>query len=482
MKTNTKRTGEATPGFTTHGGARAAKEGPEKELVRTVSGCLLWEDSYYESGSSIAKRIEGLCEKVDMKFLSTLAIRARKDMKLRHVPLFLCIQMLKKRGTGPERNIVSETIAEVIKRADETAEILAMYWQDGKKKLPRQLKGGIAKAFRKFDEYQLSKWNRDKAIMLRDALFLSHAKPKDKEQAEIFKKLVDCKLPPAETWEVLMSGGMSKGAAFTKLLTEKRLPYMALLQNLRNMEEGGVEKSLIEKALIEGAPKSWALPFRFIVAAKHVPKFESLLDKAMVAAAAGLPKLPGRTLLVVDVSGSMNGPLSTAPKKKKWDDSEEQVTSRLDAACGLSILMREQAEDITIYATGGNDHQKRHATTIVPDRHGNALRDAINNNVSALGGGGIFLKQCIEYIQKLEKKPFDRVIVITDEQDCDDPSVKASATPMLGKFNYIINVGVYAPALPVVGAGWVRVSGFSERVVDWMMSEEQDEAVLANQQ
>ena len=481
MKTNTKRTGEATPGFTTHGGARAAKEGPEKELIRTVSGCLLWEDSFYESGSSIASRIEGLCEQVSLKFLSEVAIRTRKDLKMRHVPLFLCVQMLKKKGTPEERNLISETIAEVIKRADETSEILAMYWKDGKKKLPRQLKGGVAKAFRKFDEYQLSKWNRDKAIMLRDALFLCHAKPKDKEQAVLFKKLVDCKLPPAETWEVMMSGGMSKGAAFTKLLTEKKLGYMALLQNLRNMEEGGVEKSLIEKALIEGAPKSWALPFRFIVAAKHVPKFEGLLDRAMVAAAAGLPKLPGRTLLVVDVSGSMNGALSTGPKKKKWGDSDEQVTTRLDAACGLSILMREQAEDITIYATGGDDARKKHATTIVPDRHGNSLRDAINHNVSALGGGGIFLKQCIEYIQGKEKKPFDRVIVITDEQDCDDPRVKASATPMLGKFNYIINVGVYAPALPVTGAGWIRVSGFSERVVDWMMAEE-DEAVLANKQ
>ena len=468
MKTNVKRTTEATPGFTTHGGASAAKEGPEKELLRTVSSCMLWEDSFYESGSSIADRIKGLCEKVSMQFLADLAVRAREDLKLRHVPLFLVLQMLKKEGSQTERNLVGETISKVVKRADETAEILALYWKDGKKKLPRQLKGGIAKAFRKFDEYQLSKWDREKAVKLRDALFLCHAKPKDKEQAKLWKKLVDDKLEPPLTWEVLLSGGMSKKDAFTKLLKEKKLGYMATLQNLRNMEEGGVDRGLIEKTLVEGAAKSWALPFRFITAAKHVPKFESILDKAMVTAAAALPKLGGRTLLVIDVSGSMNGALS-----------RKSEMTRIDAACGLSILMREQADEIVIYATGGNDSSRKHATVIVPDRHGNALRDAINVNCSALGGGGIFLKQCMEYIETKEKKPFDRAIVITDEQDCDAPHVKASSAPQLGKYNYIVNVGVYEPALPVTGAGWIRVSGFSERVVDWMMAEE-SQGVQAN--
>ena len=44
-------------------------------------------------------------------------------------------------------------------------------------------------------------------------------------------------------------------------------------------------------------------------------------------------------------------------------------------------------------------------------------------------------------------------------------------------------MGVYEPALPVTGAGWTRVSGFSERVVDWMMAEENDPdaaAIMAN--
>jgi hypothetical protein len=93
--------------------------------------------------------------------------------------------------------------------------------------------------------------------------------------------------------------------------------------------------------------------------------------------------------------------------------------------------------------------------------------------MAELGGGGIFMVQVMKYIQSKEKLGFDRVIIITDEQDC-DLSVKASEAPKLGKRNYIINVGVYEPALPVTGAGWTRICGFSERVLEWIKADESE--------
>lgn len=461
-KTNVKRT-EATPGFTTHQGAPAAKEAAQKELVRTVSACMLFENAFYEKGSDVARRIANLCDHVPMKFLSDLAVRAREELKLRHVPLWLCIHMLTKKGTEAERNLVSETIAKVIHRPDEMAEILALWWKEERRKVPRQLKGGIAKAFPKFNEYQLGKWNRDGAVKLRDALFISHAKPKDKDQEALWKKLVDGTLATPDTWEVSLSKGADKKGTFERLIKEKRLGYMALLMNLRNCEEAGVDRKLVEEALVSGAKDSWALPFRFITAARHAPQLEEALGKAMVTAAAALPKLKGHTLFVIDVSGSMSGSLSS-----------KSEMSRTDAACGLAILAREQAEEVTIYATAGNDHAVTHATDLVPPRRGFALADAIRAKEQALGGGGIFLKQCMEYIERNESRAkFDRVVVFTDEQDC-DVAQSASKAPKLAKYNYILNVGVYEPALPVTGAGWTRVSGFSERVIEWMIAEEKD--------
>lgn len=462
MKTNTKKP-EGTVGFTTHGGAQAAKESPEKELVRTVSSLLLFENTHYEKGSDIAERVKNLVKKVSMQFVCDLAKRARTDLKLRHAPLYLLVCALDKSGTPEERNLLGHTIADVIQRADELAEIIAIYWKDGKKPLPRQLKAGVAKAFRKFGEYELAKYNRDGAVKLRDALFLSHPSPESKSQLKLWKKLIDKKLETPDTWEVELSAGKDKKATFTRLLKQEKLGYMALLRNLRNMVESGVDKGLIEDALVEGAAKSRALPFRFIAAAKHAPKLEEALGKAMVTASEKLARLPGRTLLVIDVSGSMQHNLGG-----------KSEMGRIDAASGLAILIREQSSDLTIYATAGNDSARIHKTELVPSRRAFALSDAIKDKYDSLGGGGIFMVQTMNYIAKHESKKFDRVIVITDEQDCDAPHVKASAAQKLGLENYIINIGVYEPALPVTGAGWTRISGFSERVIDWIMANEQE--------
>lgn len=465
MKTNRKAVGERKT--VTHGGAPAVIQSAEKELTRTVSGLMLFEESFYEKGSDTAKRVEELSQKVSLAFLSKLAIRTRKDLKLRHAALFLCVQMLKHpsdAGHNHDRKIVADTIFQVIDRADELAEIIAIYWKDGKKPLPRQLKNGVARAFTKFDEYDFAKYNQtDKEVKLRDAMFLTHPNPTTGVMEKLWKKLVDDKLKTPDTWEVQLSAGKDKKATFTRLIKEGKLGYMALLRNLRNMVEAGVDRKLVSDAIVDGAAKSRALPFRFVSAAKHAPQFEDALSKGIVEVASALPKLKGSTLVVVDVSGSMQGQLSA-----------KSEVSRLEAAASLAMILREQGEDVTIYATGGNDGLVRHQTALVPSRHGFALSDSIKGMMPKLGGGGIFMKQALAYINEQEKeREFDRVIVITDEQDCDTDKNSAANSLKLGEYNYLINVGTYKPALPIDRAGWTRVSGFSERVIEWMLAEEE---------
>ncbi|HKW31707.1 MAG TPA: hypothetical protein VJN92_01800, partial [Candidatus Acidoferrum sp.] len=86
------------------------------------------------------------------------------------------------------------------------------------------------------------------------------------------------------------------------------------------------DPKLIRERLDKGVAR--ALPFRFVTAARYAPKFEDALEQAMLKGIAGL---------VVDVSGSMNYKLS-----KKGE------TTRMDAAAGLAILLREKAEDFAI--------------------------------------------------------------------------------------------------------------------------------------
>ena len=104
---------------------------------------------------------------------------------------------------------IADTLEQVICRPDELTEAIAMYWKNGKRPLSSQLKKGLARAFLKFDEYQLSKWNRDGDIKLRDVMFMVHAKPKNEEQAATFKKLADKNFPTPNPWTYRLTGGQA---------------------------------------------------------------------------------------------------------------------------------------------------------------------------------------------------------------------------------------------------------------------------------
>lgn len=444
MKSNQKK---SEVNAITHQGGAAAIESAEKELRRAVSCCMLFEDTFYEKGNEIADRIKDLCGKVSMQFMSYLAVKAREDLKLRHVPLFLCCQMLanKKDKREAERRMVGDTIAKVIQRADELAEIMAVYRKLGGKGEPRQLKAGIAKAFRKFSAYNLAKYNRDSAWKLRDALFVSHAKPQDAAQAATWKKLVEGTLEAPDTWEVALSAGKDKKETFTRLITEGKLGYMALLRNLRNMEEAGVDRPLVRKALLEKASGSKALPFRFVAAARFAPSFAQDVSDALLEALKDNAPLKGKTAILVDVSSSMMGKLSG---KSEMD--------RIDAASALAALLRE-ISDTRVFAYSDRMVE-------VLSLRGMGLVEAVRH--SPVTGGGTATGGAINGVLRAVEN-LDRIFVVTDEQANDNiPALNLKTK------GYIINVAPYKPALPHMGGSWTRVSGWSERIVDWVREEE----------
>src|SRR5262245_23594536 len=103
----------------THEGAPAAAMNATQALRRSVMSCLLWESEFYEDGEEIAARIVSLANEVPADVVAGIAIEARERGNLRHVPLLL-VSALAKRGAG---KIVGETIARVVRRADELSEL-----------------------------------------------------------------------------------------------------------------------------------------------------------------------------------------------------------------------------------------------------------------------------------------------------------------------------------------------------------------------
>lgn len=431
------RTNLAVRPVYTHEGAKASHVAPIEELRRTVMACLLWESGFYESGEAVADRIKRLVPLCNPLDVAQLAIDARDKQRLRHAPLFLVRELAR----YPSRFQIADTLAHVIQRADELAEFLAMYWKDGKRPLAKQVKKGLAKAFLKFDEYALAKYNRDASVKLRDVLFMCHAKPDTDERAALWRRLVDGQLVTPDTWEVALSGGADKKEAFTRLLQENKLGYMALLRNLRNMQEAKVDEALVFAALQSGASKSKALPFRYVAAARAVPAWEHQLDSAMQVAMQGLQKLDGRTVVLVDVSGSMDSKLS----------SKSDLT-RIDAASALAVLVRGLSDACRVLTFSTQ-------VVEVAPRAGMALIDAIRTSQQH---AGTYFGQAMKAVNA--QIDYDRIIVITDEQSADPVGAPKGN-------GYIINVATEKHG---VGYGdWTHISGFSESVVQFIHAAEE---------
>jgi hypothetical protein len=416
----------------THEGAKVKHINSEMQLRRSVMACMLWEDEFYEDGQSIAKRISDTIAQVSPEKVAAIAVEAREKMKLRHIPLLIVREMAR---LATHRNLVADTLCRVIQRPDELTEFVAIYFKEKRQTLSAQVKRGLSAAFQKFDAYALAKYNRDGAIKLRDVLFMCHAKPKDEAQAEVFKQLVNKTLAAPDTWEVALSAGADKKETWIRLLSEGKLGALALLRNLRNMQSAGVDMQDIRNALTKLKVER-VLPFRFIAAARFAPTLEPELESSMFKCVDGKSKMNGTTLLMVDVSGSMDQPISSKSDLR-----------RIDAACGLAILLREVCQNVSIVTFSNGVVQ-------VPSRRGFALRDAI---VQSQAHSGTYLGQAVKIC--MEKIQHDRLIVISDEQSADavpDPKGKA----------FMINVASHKNG---VGYGaWTHVDGWSEAIVDYI--------------
>jgi 60 kDa SS-A/Ro ribonucleoprotein len=419
--------------FFTHEGAPAARIDALAQLERSVMSCLLWESEFYEDGQTIGQRIAGLVKQVPAADVARVAIQAKEDMRLRHVPLLLARELMRtKEGRAQAKGLFPR----VILRPDDITEFLAIYWKGNKDEpLAKQVKKGLGDSFRKFDEYQLAKYNGgQKAVKLRDALRITRPKPASLHQAELWRKLVEGELATPDTWEVELSRGGDKKAAWSRLLAEDKLGGLAMLRNIRNMKQAGVDADEIRHG-IRKLKAGRLLPINFIAAARHNPQFEPELEAKFFECFAGREKPGGKTIILVDVSGSMDAALSAKSEMR-----------RMDVACSLAMIGREMFEDLRVFTFSNS-------LVEVPGRRGFALRDAITGSQPH---GGTELGKAVGSLPAR-----DRLIVITDEQSHDPvPQLKG----------YLINV---ASNKNGVGYGqWVHVDGWSDKVLDYIVKYE----------
>lgn len=393
--------------------------------------CLLWEDEFYEDGAAIADRLAGLVKEVPAKDAAALAIRAKEDMRIRHAPLLVARELMRSKEG---RALAGELFPRVITRADDITEFLAMYWRgEPGSPLAAQVKKHLGATFQKFDEYQLAKYRGDgKKIKLRDAIRMLRPKPRNDEEAALWGRLVRGTLATPDTWEVALSAATDQTAAWTRLLDEDRLGGMAMLRNLRNMEKAKVDPAKIRDG-IRRIQAGKLLPINFIAAARAAVAYENVIEEKFLECFANRPTDEKSTILLIDVSGSMDAALS-----------QRSDLRRVDAACGVAMIAREAFKNITIYTFSNG-------RVLVPARRGFALRDAI---LASQPHGGTELGGALQNLPSHQ-----RLIVITDEQS-------ASAVPQMK--GYMINV---ASAQNGVGYGvWTHIDGWSDKTVDYILA------------
>ena len=435
-------------------GSFAAKQDNVSLLRRAVLANLLWEDVAYMDGKSVADEIIRLIPLCPAEEVYNIALEARLMQKLRHTPLFIAVEMCK---YVAHKKFVADLLPQIITRADMLTDFLAIYWKDGRKPIANQAKKGLAKAFHNFNEYKFAKYDRNTAIKLRDVMFLCRPKPTNQYEKELFQKVANRTLSTPETWEVLLSTGKNKKETWTKLISEEKIGGLAMLRNIANMRKANVDKKIINLGL-EKLKSSMLLPLDFVKANKMNPEFSRQIEDAMLNSYSKLPKLPGRTLFIVDVSGSMLSRLS----------SKSDFT-RLEAACAMAMLAINQCEDYEIVCTGGNDHTRigKHEHITYPQK-GFGIFKQLNYNKT--GGGGIFTRQCLEWCRSQFEGDFDRIIIFSDSQDCDYPD-KRIPNPF-GKYNYICDVSAHTRGVNYKGIWSAEISGFSEHFITFIAAME----------
>ena len=462
MKTNTRK--KVIAEYTAGGhGARASTISNEMKLRRVVLTNLLWEDQAYASGDETADNIANLITKVAPAKVVEIAVSARNDQYLRHVPLYIASEMCKHKEY---KGYVRELLTEVIQRADEICEFLSIYWKGTdrhKRPLANSARKGLIDALRKFDEYQLAKYKgKDNDISLKDAICILHPNPLTKSQANLWKKVVNESLKTPDTWEVELSKSTNKKDSWTRLLTENKLGGLALLRNIRNITIANVDDDLVVESIKKNNFNK-VLPFRFLSALKYGTRYTKELEKAMLNAIDSSTKLKGKTVVIVDVSGSMGMNLSN-----------KSELSRMDAAIALAIILKNKCEDIDIWCTAGYDHRRAHNTAMIESpARGLGLKTQIHELSNKLGGGGIFLKQCTEFTGTFyNNEAIERVIIISDSQDTDLSTAQGvSNASVYSENNYLIDI---ASHLNGVGYGpYTVINGFSEKVIEFIELYEQ---------
>lgn len=446
--TPTGRTGQGAPGF-----ARDAKS--ELFLLSVMN--FVGEDTFYEGALERDNRFKALVRAVateDPAWVQRWVLWLRTEGNMRSASVVAALEgaaaLLARKQPGGR-----QLVASALKRADEPGEALSYWFSTYGRTIPKPIKRGIADAARGlYTEYNWLKWDSDKSqFRFADVIELCHVDPGlDPVRNILLKHIVDSRhdhgkeIPSALTMirgnddlralaiqtphiltdtELLRAAGFTWEDALSLLGSVAKEPlrsqlkarvwaaivpnmgYMALLRNLRNISQEisdfRVKQSVAARiADPDQVLRSKQFPYRFLSAHKAVSDYAHdwapALEQALAASVSNIPALPGRTLILVDVSSSMRDRLSA-----KSDMNRAEAAGLF----GAVLALRNQGSSTLV------KFDDRSEEVPVP-RNGSVLQLARTFQPR----GGTYPTRAVQQ----HYQGHDRVVIITDEQGADgDP-------------------------------------------------------------
>ena len=235
---------------------------------------------------------------------------------------------------------------------------------------------------------------------------------------------------------------------------------LATLRNLRNMKESGVPRATIIKAISQ-VNSTMLTPLNFLAALRYAPEYAAQLDDAMARCFAHY-KIPGTTIVAIDVSGSMNHLRS----------AKGEFTG-MDVAYALAALSTHIFEDTILVFTAGNDHSYTGRHVVWTNSRGLGVFNDVENVIRSVGGGGIFTYQLCEWLKSQGlSKDADRLVVISDSQDIDrHRGVMKKPDTRPYDTSYIIDISTNTHGIKT-GNWTAEINGWSDKLFHYIYAVE----------
>lgn len=449
-------------GVTNLAGGKAYKESKELQLVSLLLTSF-GDDKTYRSADDTFKKLDELIKDCDKLFCAKAICYARREFGMRTITHYAASVLAKYIGGEAWSK---DFFAKVIFRPDDMTEIIACHLSH-EQKISNAMKKGFGEAFGTFTDYQLAKYRGDgNKVKLVDVVNLVHPVQTEKNNGAI-EKLVNGTLKSFDTWEVELSAAGNdvekKKEAWRSLISENKLGYFALLRNLRNIVnlQDTELKDLALNALLDekAIHKSLVLPFRFATAYKELSTVDSkamtAISRACEIACDNVPKLKGKTLVALDVSGSMAGVADIA-------------------ALFAAVLLKSNDCDLIKFS-----YVSQYQIVNTDD----SLM-TIKDNLHFVYGGTNFIS-----IFETANRKYDRVILLSDMQAWMQNNYyiqSPSAAYNRYKAKYNLDCKMYS--IDLAGYGTLQVpekdvyclAGFSEKIFDIMKFLEEDKEALLN--